>query len=403
MSRKSTLGLAVLALVALHSSSFIELAASGPSKPSEDIGRLFDRNIHLDASKVLSILENEAERAGREQKIRDGYYSEMAPTLGDLIGLWQHNETQCTDESFKPARRLRAHAYDDSLQNYIEEATKRWEDYCFSHLDQQIRAGLGSLSELTRDYFKWFAGQDRAETLDYWMPNMAFGKLRTVVGSLEDTDDGQLEAAKGYLDACKEMIGQLDGIKSIRSNYQWMNIGKLEKYYPHIRFYDFCRLLVDFDFSKEVDRNFWGVDMNDFMKILENLAKMPAETAKSGHEQDERSLAVAAAAQFVKEVSNDHYRWGPGILDTPPKILDWLMERCSVFLNSVHNLLWAYEHDLLGLEHGGNLSPSTEKNLRCLKACKQLEELPKKKILDSVGEFRAPHYPMRWLSESFSP
>jgi hypothetical protein len=392
-SWRSSLGVTVLALV--------ELSLIGPIA-SERALEL--DNPDEDQWGVLSRLKKQlAERQIRaEQKVWPGR-SDF--TYGELIDAWQPDATKCDDEFFKQLDSSRVPTLvEESLANYVWAAEVRRRDFCFSHLEQQIEEKCGSASSAsTRKHFESFVKEDDTFS-EFDHPNMAIRRLRYLMGAPENAD--QLEIAKGYVRACEDVVERCASIKPIRANYPTYT-SESSSYWPHVKFYDFCRHLVDFDFAHQIDRtveldsklaeHFDGRQDQNHDQSLSgpDAATMSIGTAESDLEQEQSFAAEAAvryAADWAKEREVPIYteadqahpeKYVPANLELG---LDELKSACWVSLFRARNLLWMQRNGLLGFTHGDIHKPTTERKLRFLKACEHLEELENEEIIEKAGK-----------------
>jgi hypothetical protein len=406
MSRRSSLGVTVLALVALHSLSLIGLVALELAA----IDRLDNRSEHLDALEVLSTLEKELE-AGRIRAEEKIFNETEAFTFGELIELWQPDATRCSEDFFMQVQH-KLYFVHGSLFSYVNVALQRRQDFCFSLLGQQIEEKCGSaLSESTRRHFESFKKHlDIGDIFKY--PNEAINKLRQIIESPENAN--QFDIAKGYLRACEDVIERCASIKPIRANYLRSAFTPSTNHWPHVRFYDFCRQLFDFDFADQIDMavkdsaseiKYFAErqDRNQAQSLRgPNAATMSTETAESDleHEQSLAEAAVRYAADWAKGQWIKARRDEDGSMCTyalsfpsensvPATVedgLDNLRRTCSTKLSLVRNFLWMHKHDLLGPAHGDIHKPTTERKLRFLKACEHLVKLRNEKIIEKGGQ-----------------
>jgi hypothetical protein len=323
MSRRSSLGVTVLALVAFHSLSPIGLIASERAAiTTKVLYRLIDPDEHLDAREVPSTLERELE-AGRI-RAEERIWPYIHVTIGELIELWQPDATKCSDDFFRQVERWYRSSF-GSLNSYIHEARQRRQYFCFSHLEPQIKDKCGSaVSESTREHFESFEKHQSIHD-NFDNPERATSKLRKIIESSGNAD--QLAIAKGYLRACEDVIERCASIKPIRAKYLTTAFVTPTKIWPHVQFYDFCRQLFKFDFSHKVDGN-----VEDLTKVTEyfdeiqeqnraqsltepNPETMSSENAESDREQEQSSAAEAAVRKEADWVSEDGA--------TEDSLLDW--------------------------------------------------------------------------------
>jgi hypothetical protein len=408
MSRRSSLGVTVLALVAFHSLSPIGLVATEQAA----IHRLNDRSEHLGASEVLSTLKNELEagRIGEEEEI----FPFIPATIGELIELWQPDATKCSDDFFRQVTRWIGSSY-GSLNSYICEAREKRQNFCFSHLEQQIKEQIGSaLKESTKERFESFVTKYLRIYDQFESSVWAIIKLRRVIESPENAD--KLDIGKEYLRACEDVIERCASIKPIRAKYLTTAFVTPTKIWPHVQFYDFCRHLIDFDFAQQIDSALdrYSNVVESFNDRLDqnqaqsmsgpNAETISIGTAKNDLEQ-EQSLAEAAvryADDWAKgrwiEISRDQDGYmRTRALSCPSKNsvpatrengLNDLKETC-VGISSAQNFLWMQKNGLLRPAHGDTHEPTTERKLRFLKACEHLVKLKNKEIIEQARKILA--------------
>jgi hypothetical protein len=409
MSRRSSLGVTVLALVAFHSLSPIGLIASERAAiTTKVLYRLIDPDEHLDAREVPSTLEKalEAGQIRAEEKI----WPSIPVTIGELIELWQPDATKCSDKFFRREQDW-LESSRGPLSSYITAARSKRLDFCFSHLDKQIEEEFESapLSKSTREHFESFVEKDRLFRNNVYRLDQAIHKLRRLNDAAGNAD--QLDIGKGYMRTCEEVIERCSSIK--RANYD-THPSLSSEYWPHVQFYDFCRPLVDFNFAHRIDSAVDGYskvveyfndrqDQNQAQSMSgPNAETISIGTAKNDLEQ-ERSLAAKAAVRYADdwakgrrlEISRDEdgyirtYELNPpsenSVLATRENGLDVLIRFCWRSLQRTEDFLWMYEHDLLGPKHGDIHKPTTERNLRFLKACEHLNKLENKEIIRRAG------------------
>jgi hypothetical protein len=290
------------------------------------------------------------------------------PYFKTIFDWWQADETNCSEEFFDLVRKWAGHWTND-----MWKALKTWKKTCYSRIEGTIQSELEAMKESTREQFKLFVEQDQAECRSegssecrsFFSPNMTINKLRRVIGSPKDTDVDELRAAERFVSACKEMTAS-DSIK--RSNYKKWTPRSTEPYFPHTRFYDFCRRLLDFEslaqkfiYDFRLRDNFihFGEKLEQIQKRRRSKADPEAEwgeTAESGRER-ERSV-IGAVAQAVEQLSKTRI---PSVLDIADDgestrrlegQLRSLRSSCLWVLDHVDNLYWMHQHmyRLMGLE-----------------------------------------------------
>jgi hypothetical protein len=381
----------LLALVALHSSTLIELASS--ERLQKNGARLKPAEDCIEDQRVSSMLE---EMLGSEIEERKGISKDMYPSFWDLtLRLWQADETKCAGDLFALLAGWLRTAKKKKFKDTIRNAITRWGDTCYSRLEVKIQSQLGTMSDLTRKHFELFTEQDQRECRSEGGPgclflvnsNSAFGVLRQLIGSPEGVPSAdQLGAARRFVSACKEMTDS-DSIKTTRTQFQNLRPDSTQSYFPHIRFYDYCRQLLDFDLStREFDDvlrqadyvNYFGRELGKIFAQGQSRAdfeKISSETAESVSER-ERSVAEAAV-RFATWHLDRFPLSRDGEFLTQGRRLDLLRNECSKVLHKVDNLIWMYQHvhDLVGHEHLGQRTSRTERNLMYSAACKQLVQL----------------------------
>jgi hypothetical protein len=119
-----------------------------------------------------------------------------------------------------------------------------------------------------------------------------------------------LDAAKRYLRTREDVIEQYASVKPIRANYLASESVAPTKNCPHVKFYDFCRPLVDIDFAHQIDSAVDGYskvveyfndrqDQNQAQSLSgPNAETMSIGTAKNDLEQ-EQSFAAEAAVPYA--------------------------------------------------------------------------------------------------------
>jgi hypothetical protein len=229
MSLRLSLGgvTALLALVAIHSSESVDPEASpgasdgrSKSKPEEDPMRAL----------VPAWMRSDYDHA-------------------KVVISWRKNGWECSNglESFALSRHKEKN--NESFREQIYSALMSRRNFCFSRLEWKIQHKLDAMSESTREHFELFAVLDQRECTSepgslcfvFGTQNLVIGKLRRLAGSPEDA-----AAAKGFVSACKEVAGH-ERLATIRAKYEAATPLSTRPYFPHIRFYDYCRRLLDFD------------------------------------------------------------------------------------------------------------------------------------------------------------
>jgi hypothetical protein len=128
----------------------------------------------------------------------------------------------------------------------------------YSNQEPRLQFELDAMSDSSRKHFELSVEQDQHEcTSDGRSLCTAFniqegmnGKLRRLIGWPKNAQADQLEVAKGFVSACEEMTAS-DSIKAMGTICMASTLCSMKPYFPHIRFYDFCRRLLDLNPSKE--------------------------------------------------------------------------------------------------------------------------------------------------------
>jgi hypothetical protein len=384
MAWRSSFGATVLlALVALHSSTLIELASS--EQFNENRERLEQTDISPAAEPVRLTLEK---LLGSDQ-----IYAKDNKDIADLLllkalrDMWQKDETNCSDD-FISTLDLWYWRFDMLLESEQLSAIRNWKDTCYSRLEEKIQSELKAMSESTREQFELFVKQDDYRSKDKFFvvplpsANSAIGKLRRLIGSPDGAvSESQERLADRFVNACKEMVAK----RSImRANYARETPASRQLYFPHIRFYDDCSRLLDFfTDGRLIDGSLWpSVEIKIFGekldKILVGWSKADPETkwSETAESDGERERAVAKAAhQFAKA-----YNRGT--------IEDWLQllkGHCSVALADVDDTIWLFLH-LLGYKISNKQIRILQRYSRYLEACKQLRKLENDQIIKKATE-----------------
>jgi hypothetical protein len=415
MSLSSSLGVTVLlALVAFQSSA---LAGDPRSVHSRLEIQLHDGLGHLpldthrvrpNTDDLLSALKerlsNGQIRAEERILRRNGgipYFLPNSPTLGELIGLLEDDETKCDEDFFERAWSWYTPLIDWLLSEYIADAIGKRRFLCLSKLDTDIEKELGSSSESTRKQYEDFhlLRIDR-ETLR--CPDSAFGFLLRHIGvpvkSNVNANAVQRMFVERIVSACNEIAARTS-LKTTRTNYARLYEYELVKF-PHITFYDFCRALVDFDLEPERDSALNGEGIKYFLKKLDEIQArdlsgssvsepMSAETAESGGE--ERRLVAEAAIRYAEQRSakltsrnGKHYAYEQRLYMG----LHDLYDICRATIRENSNLIWMYHHmyDVLCLRHGHRLEPAVEQKFRSFERCDLVTKIKFDEIVKEAVE-----------------
>jgi hypothetical protein len=360
----------LLALVAL-----IELASSEPVHENRE------RLEHL-ARQVNAMLEEILGSGQFAISTANGHESWTA-----MIDLWQKDETKCGHGFFSELGRWALWTDKTTKSDLSNVIIKTWEETCYSRLEEKIQFELNTMNKSTREHFELFAMQDQHECksrtgcLSFHTSNLAIGGLRRLIGWPEGTPSAdQLEAAERSVRACKEMTAS-DLIKTTRTQYMEWTPSSPEPYFPHVRFYDYCKELLEIDSHLELNPRVkrFGEELDKIRAC--GLSK--AEADKMSSESEQKRLVAKAAVRF-----GELLKIWPTL--TPEARLNYLKDRCSFMLDRAANIVWMHQHiyQLLRREGWDQRTPETERNLRYLKACRQLAELENKEIIEMTKKSR---------------
>jgi hypothetical protein len=277
---------------------------------------------------------------------------------------------------------------DPQLDELTFNAIMNRRELCFSRLEEEMQSELDAMSESTREHFKLFAELDQRECSSapgslcfiFGNLNLVIGKLRRLIGSPKEAE---LEVAKGFVSACKEMAGHAP-LAIIRAKYEQATPSSAEPYYPHVRFYDFCRQLSNclLDLKNCPYFNTPSYKVEAIVKILDEGKTMSSEAAKSGHEQEQ--LFFEAVVGYAKSRSEHVSLFNKRKWLT--KELNDLREKCLPVLSSNENFTWLHQLDPQGVISSGWPRRQIEEYLRCLGACKQLGKIEDEQIIKAVME-----------------
>jgi hypothetical protein len=399
MAWRSSFGATVLlALVALHASALIA------SSEQVQLNENRDSDIPSRTEQVRSMLE---------EMLGSGRFTISTPnehySWREMINLWQKDETRCADGFFSLLERWAIKA-DKTIKNDLLDAIETWKETCYSRLEDKIQFELNTMNKLTREHFELFAKQDqhecksegRSECLSFGCSNLVIGKLRRLIGSPEGAPSAdQLEAAERSVSACKE-IAASDSIKTTRTQYQKLTPSSTEPHFPHIRFYDYCKQLLNL--AQVIDSRLGSAPLLErFGEELDKIRgrtlskaesyRMSSETAESESEQ-KRSVAEAAV-RFAEWAHPRPLRDEDEKLLTLQNELNRLKNTCSYWLHALENMIWMHKnmYDLLGRERWGRQKPETERKLNFLDACKQLVELKNDEIIEAAKQKAGKMFP----------
>jgi hypothetical protein len=363
----------LLALVAL-----IELASSEPVHENRE------RLEHL-AQQVNAMLEEILGSGQFAISTANGHESWTA-----MIDLWQKDETKCGHGFFSELRRWALWADKTTKSDLSNAIIETWEETCYTRLEEKIQSELNTMNKSTREHFELFAMQDQHECksrtgcLSFHTSNLAIGGLRRLIGWPEGAPSAdQLEAAERSVSACKEMTAS-DSIKTTRTQYLKWTPSSPEPHFPHIRFYDYCKELLEIDSRLELDpgvRRF-GEELDKIRAC--GLSKV--ESDKMSSESEQKRLVAKAAVRFAKGYKQLYFHKGDAAVLGRDHNVQWndLKISCSIMLDRAANIVWMHQHiyQLLRREGLDQRTPETERNLRYLKACRQLGELENKEIIE---------------------
>jgi hypothetical protein len=392
MAWRSSFGATVLlALVALHSSTLIELASS--EQFNENRERLEQTDISPAAEPVRLTLENMLGLDQIETKT-DIKKTADPPLWAALLDLWQQDATNCGGD-FLSILEIWYRQFETLLESEQLSAIRNWKDTCYSRLEEKIQSELKAMSESTREQFELFVKQDDYRSKDKFLivpfpsTNLAIGKLRRLIGSPDGTvSANHLELAERFMSACKEMVAN----RSImRANYARETPASRQLYFPHIRFYDDCSRLLDFLRDKRAIEGLlkppkqieiFGEKLD---KILVGWSKADPETKwdETAESDGERERAVAKAAyQFAKADIHGNIK----------VLLHSLKRLCSIAVADLGHGIWLHLH-LLRHRHSDQRILVLERYSRYLEACKQLGKLEDEQIIKKAREKRGYNLP----------
>jgi hypothetical protein len=366
MSLRLSLVTVLLALVGLHSSEKVDRPPNSDASP--------------DASELQVAPHRDALPYGMI------YRYDWAK---EIIS-WQEGEWNCSNGFEVLAFREYKTNYWYEFREQILSGLKSRRDFCFSRLEMEIQSELGAMSESIREHFKLFAELDQRECssapgslcLIFGTQNMVISKLLRLSGSHSPKD---AKLARGFVSACKEMAGHAP-LATIRAKYEEVTPSSTKPYYSHIRFYDFCRKLVDLDLSaREIDDVLnLLVEVRGLGEILDKVlvsdqSREDPEPMWSKMADSDRKRSVAKAAyQFA--LKNSEYPIFGNELRT-------LKFRCreSIMRTAHFGYMQRNMSDLLDLKRGGK--HNIERNLRYLEACVQVLKLEGKDINEVAGKW----------------
>jgi hypothetical protein len=328
----------------------------------------------------------------------------------EILGLWQKNETNCSPDFFKLVAERESSFWTEELVKNMRTASKRWENICYSRLEDKIQSELEAMSETTRKQFKLFVEQEQRECISKGKPrcskyrlqsSLVYALRRLVSSVLEGDGVDQSEAAKRFVSACKEMAAS-DSIKTTRAQHHKSTPLLSQPYFPHVRFYDFCRRLLDLPWSEEsidyhvrvaptcVKRFF--VKLDEIRARRLSRAGLEVRSSETAESEEEQKRLVAEAA-----VRSDKWPVIKFVSDSLEHRLDDLKKKCSRLLGQVDNLIWMHQHmyEPMGPERDGLQAPDTERNLGNLDACKQLIRLKNDEIIEMTKNSRDSFAPVK--------
>jgi hypothetical protein len=371
--------------------------------------------VALHASTALPTVHDMlVEMAGSDniQTLETGLETMVPDDRDRMLDFWQDKALRCSEYFFGHAKRwhnlvcIEGPLMDsDPTCRKLWDTIGKWEKTCYSRLEKEVQSELDAMSVSTREQYKLFAEQDQRECRSGGQPALLLfdksikvvGKLRRLIGSPKDTDADELKVAERFVSACREVIAS-DSIQTARTGYEEQTPYSSWPHYPHIRFYDFCRRLLELDLSIE------KIDNKDSratiaVRFSEKLAEIQersqskanpeallSETAESVRER-ERSVAEAAV-QIAERNPNLIRRAGDTEwVQAVENELKRLRDQCSYVLDQVANLIWMHQHmyDLLDREREDQGTAYDEQNLMYSEACKQLGQLKNEEIMKVAG------------------
>jgi hypothetical protein len=406
-------------LVGLVAAMLSSLAFAEPAELTDGLKQLIDTSVCLKYPAVLSRLRGELATGefGAEQPIaaKGDDDAAAAPSLAQLVGLSQFETANCNEAHFGRALKWRDRFLQTPLGNYIKVALIKQRRVCYDHLYEQTQMQLDSLSKSTRKRLESFVKKDNLGSDFYASSDMAIAKLRQLVGSTggadddddQDQDQDQLKVGQDYLRACQELTGRFERLRLVRADYETFAMLPTTLL-PYFRFEDFCRLLIEMDFSYELSKRlFLDVEARELTKRFglavdqrlgalgqDSGTKSSAETSTTGGNESEQHAVASAAMQFaegwVVMAKLPGRNCGAGSTKRPDSVreqmdgaLNYLRKRCASILHWADNLLWLRRHDLRGLNVGRRqLTPAAERQLRSIEACKQLGAMDNEAVIE---------------------
>jgi hypothetical protein len=396
MAWRSSFGAtALLALVALHSSTLIELASS--EQLTENRERLEQTDISPTAEPVRLTLEK---MLGLDQiETEDGTMkTKGTPLWTSMLDLWQQDETNCGDDFLATLDRWYGLLY-PRVGNEVWNAIRNWKDTCYSRLEDEIQSELKAMSESTREQFKLFVKQDRRDFRSKYKSfavsspplNSAIGKLRRLIGSPDDTAKAsQRKLVESFVSACKEMAASRS---IIRANYA-SKTPRSSPYFPHIRFYDDCRRLLDlFTGEEQIEDSF---RRNDWVETFgEKLDEILVDGSSKADPETKWSETVESDGERERSVAKAAYQFAKTSMGTiEEEWLNILNEQCSEAVAGADDTIWLHLHlNLLRRKVSDQQILVIKRYSRYLEACKQLGKLEKEQIIKKATEKRGYNLP----------
>jgi hypothetical protein len=364
MSLRLSLVIVLLALVGLHSSEKVY------RPPNSDAGP--------DASE-------------RQHPYRDAlpYGMLYRYDLVEEIISWQEGESSCSN-GFEELAFSQFKKVWQEFPEQILNALKSRREFCLPRLEKEMQSELDAMSESTREHFKLFAELDQRECSSapgsfcfiFGTQNLVISKLLRLSGSHLPKD---AKLARGFVSACKEMAGHAP-LATIRAKYEQATPLSTEPYYSHVRFYDFCRKLVDLDLSaREIDDVLnLLVEVRVLGMILDKVlvsdqSREDPEPMWSKMADSDRKRSVAEAVYQFALKNSEYPNFG--------NELRTLKFRCreSIIRTAHFGYMQRNMSDLLDLKRGGK--HNIERNLRYLEACVQVLKLEGKDINEVAGKW----------------
>jgi hypothetical protein len=359
--------------------------------------------LHSSATPLRSMLEEmlgsvEVVAGTKTLETMERYFS------SEMRSVWSDDRTKCSEKFFQMMRTWRYLVKHNSHVGIVDKALERWRDTCYSRLEGEIRSELQTMSESAREQFKLFVKQDERDleskdeslAISFHSENSAIAKLHRLIGSPDGAaSTDQLNAAKTFVGACNELTAS----RSImRANYARKTPASQRPYFPHIRFYDDCRLLLDFflgerDIDYLLKRARWVETFGDKLdKILVKgwrSADPEAKWSETAKSDGKRERLVAEAAYLLAK----------SCIGTIDYWLKFTKDRCSEAFADVNTIWLHLRLHLLRRKLSNQQILVIKRYSRYLEACKQLGKLENEQIIKKATDKQG--YKLSKLSTRF--